>query len=157
MKTRDADGVPWTVRRRWLPWRVRSKSLLDLVPGPGGGGSHVPDDPVLLTLWALFVLPVAVIGTVVVVLLGVELALLLMLLPVVVLARALFVGWTIVVRRAGSVVGTERVRGWWSSRRRIGAIVDEIRSRPSSSLVDTSGDPYQRGDGWTRDAANPPA
>ncbi|MGH1562867.1 hypothetical protein [Mumia sp. DW29H23] len=148
MKVRDADGVTWRVRRRWLPWRMRSKSLLDYVPSPGGGGSYVPDDPILLTLWLVFVLPVVVVGGVLFVLVGLELAILLLLLPVIVLARALFVGWTIVVRRGGTVVGTERVKGWRASRARIRAVAEEIRQRPATTLVDTTGDPYQLGPDW---------
>lgn len=150
MRVRDADGVRWSVRRRWLPWKSRAKDLLDYVPSTGGGGGFVPDDPILLTLWLVFVLPVVVVGAVVIAVLGVELALLLLLLPVVVLARALFVGWTLVVRRAGTVVGTERVKGWKASRRRIRAIAADIGRRPATTLVDTSGDPYQLGADWQR-------
>ncbi|KAA1423287.1 hypothetical protein FE697_006600 [Mumia zhuanghuii] len=157
MKVRDADGVRWSVRRRWLPWRVRSKNLLDYLPSGGGGGSYVPDDPILLTLWLVFVLPVVVAGAVLFLLLGLELAILLMLLPVVVLARALFVGWTIVVRRGGAVVGTERVKGWWASGARIRAIGEEIRTRPATTLVDTTGDPYQLGGDWQQQPGSPSA
>ncbi len=144
MKLRDADGVRWTVRRRWLPWRVRSKGLLDYLP-TGGGSSYAPDDPILLALRLILVVPVVVAGTVIRLVLGLELALVLVLLPVVVLARALFVGWTVVVRRNGTVVGTERVKGWRASRARIRAIAEEVRRRPPTRLVDTTGDPYQLG------------
>lgn len=145
MKVRDADRVRWRVRRRWLPWRVRSKGLLDYLPNTSGTGGYIPDDPILLTLWAIFILPVLTVGTVLMVVLGLELALALMLLPVVVFARALFGGWTLVVRRGGTVVGTERVKGWRASRARIRAIAEEIRRRPPTRLVDTTGDPYQLG------------
>ncbi len=148
MKVRDADGVKWRVRRRWLPWRMRTKGFLDYLPDTGGTGGYVPDDPILLTLWVVFVLPLLVVGAVLFLVLGLELAVLLMLLPVVVFARALFVGWTVVVRRGGAVVGTERVKGWRASRARIRAIAEEIRRRPSTTLVDTSGDPYQLGPDW---------
>lgn len=144
MKLRDADGVRWTVRRRWLPWRVRSKGLLDYLP-TGGGSSYAPDDPVLLVLWLILVVPVVVVGVALLLVLGLELALLLVLLPFVVLARALFVGWIVVVRRNGTVVGAERVKGWRASRARIRALGEEIGRRPPTRLVDTTGDPYQLG------------
>ncbi|QMW67944.1 hypothetical protein H4N58_08905 [Mumia sp. ZJ1417] len=148
MKVRDADGVKWRVRRRWMPWRMRTKELLDYLPPTGGGGSYLPDDPILLTLWLVFLLPVLMLGAICMMVFGLELAILLMLLPVVALARAVFFGWTIVVCRGGTVVGTERVKGWRASRARIRALIEDISRRPRTTLVDTSGDPYQLGPDW---------
>ena len=110
MKVRSPAGQTYTVRRRWLPWRRRgSFDWMDSFPPLG-------DDPISAILGAIILIPIAI---VLVIAFG-ELLLLLLLLPIVLLTRALFGDpWTIEIKQGGDLVYTERVKGWSQSGHRI--------------------------------------
>ncbi|WP_265445215.1 hypothetical protein [Flexivirga meconopsidis] len=113
-------GTTYKVKRRWLPWRRKEGGLegLDWVPDLG-------DDPISMVIVAVVAVPVIL---VLVVFFG-EFLLLLVLLPVVLLVRALHgEPWTIEVHDQGEVVYTERVKGWNASEERIDQIAKLIRS-----------------------------
>lgn len=64
------------------------------------------------------------------ILVTIELLALLVLIPVVMLARAVFGGaWPIEVFRAGKLLDTEYVTGWAASRDRIHDLVEQVRLR----------------------------
>ena len=122
----DPEGVRWTVRRRWLPWRPRRKMPDDW--NFGGASFSDGDDIISIVLnIALMVLLIPVL--VLALLVAAEFLLLLLLLPLWVVARSLFgTPWIIVVRRDRKIVGEEAVRGWAATSARIDQIKAFIAS-----------------------------
>lgn len=118
----DPEGVKWTVRRRWLPWRPRRKMPDDW----GFGDTSLTDGDDIISIVLNIALVVLLIPALVLALLvAAEFLLLLLLLPLWVLARSLFgTPWIIVIRRDHKVVGEEAVRGWGATNARI----DQIKS-----------------------------
>lgn len=97
---RDAQGVQWSVRRRW--WTI------DTLPDPGYFGNDQVSTVVgalLLLVW----LPLALAW------------------PFWFLAKLCGVPWKIVVTRNKDRIYTKRVRGWSASDRRIDEIVQSLR------------------------------
>jgi hypothetical protein len=119
------DGVSVTVRRQWLPWRLHRRDL----------GVH--GDPDSLGFPEVDSIEAAVVGVVMAViwlligglilsltiLFSETLLLLLLLLPLLAVARAFWVlPWVIEARTADQVLAREKVRGWRDSEERIGAV-----------------------------------
>jgi len=89
VRVEDPAGWPWTVRRRWLPWRPRThRAVAALYIDVDGSNEIGFVIAVLLNIPCLLVLPV----------LAVEWVLLLGLLPLVVLARAAGVRFVVTAR-----------------------------------------------------------
>ncbi|BDX29658.1 hypothetical protein TUM20985_02050 [Mycobacterium antarcticum] len=126
----DPDGVPWTVRRRWYPWR-RALSLRDLLSSTPGtkkadaSESSEPDDTALprnVLLKVLFVVAAAIVwvvysvgkvlfyvAVVVLFLVGsvVELCLALVVMPITLLLRVIGRSrWPVEIGRQGEHVAT---------------------------------------------------
>lgn len=154
MRATDPQGRTYSVTRRWVPWRRRIREVdatgPDLLPDVGSLG----DDPlsaVLLVVFGLAALVVVLPGVLLLLGAAVEVALLLALLPLAVLARTLAgVPWEVEVRRTGRgrgglawpVVHAEPAGGWSQSRTRIHELVHELEqgtfaARPPGHLVVT--------------------
>ena len=129
MRVEAPDGADWRVHRRWLPWRPRRRRISreDVADAVGG---LTPDDVggllVLLVVLglAVLVLPVLLVGG----LLALEVALVVLLLPLVTAGRAVLVGrWPVEVVRDGRVVHVESLRGWTASGHRVHELAEEVR------------------------------
>lgn len=103
VKVKDTQGRTWRVTRRWVPWRRRLKGAVELLPDLPSG-----DDPVsaaISVIMLILFLPVILL----VLLSGVELLLVLLIVPFAALARVLFGRqWTIEARRGWTP--------WWEAR-----------------------------------------
>lgn len=113
MKVTDPTGQTWRVTRRWVPWRRRLKGSFDSVPDLGVGS--LGDDPIsaIVGVIALIILlPFLVL----VALAGVELLLVLLLLPFAVLGRVAFGRhWHVEVRRGFKPVHEVEAGDWQAS------------------------------------------
>lgn len=130
MKVRTPGGQVYRVTRRWVPWQRKSRRLsLDGfdVPSPPSG-----DDPIsaiLMVLWLVIALPLLIVGVAVVLLTGIELLLLLAILPFAVGARVVFGRhWTVELRRAFTPIHEERAGSWAASGVRITELAREIEA-----------------------------
>lgn len=143
MKTTSPEGTTYSVTRRWMPWRRRIASS-DADIGPSGdSGSHwwhfddFGDDPISAVIGIVLLLVLAVVALPAIFLaigVALEVALLLILLPLAVLGRTLLGRpWEVEVRNTQTsdlvwpVVHTEPVKGWFASGTRIAEISEEIR------------------------------
>jgi hypothetical protein len=126
VKVKDPSGQSWRVSRRWVPWRRRLKGAVDAMPDmPMLNG--LGDDPisaivavVALVLLAPFILVVLVAG--------VELLLVLLVLPFAILGRVLLGRhWTIEVRRGWRPWWEGQVGDWQAAGLRIHEVADAIR------------------------------
>lgn len=138
MKSTSPSGATYSVTRRWLPWRRRIKDID--VPDTGGGFGGfdgLGDDPfslILLLVFGLVALVLFLPGLLLLLGFAVEVALLLALLPVAVLARVVLgVPWEVEVRDTNGgvvwpVVHTEQVKGWSASGTRIADLAEEVRT-----------------------------
>jgi len=122
VRVEDPAGWPWTVRRRWLPWRPRThRAVAALYIDVDGSNEIGFVIAVLLNIPCLLVLPV----------LAVEWVLLLGLLPLVVLARAAGVRFVVTARgrrQDGVRVRYEARAPRWGSLRSCAAAAAEIRA-----------------------------
>lgn len=127
MKVVDRDGQTWRVTRRWTPWRWRLRKLDTAGDGWDLGGDDLLG-AIVIGLIAAIVLPVVAVAVVA----GVEFLLLLLLAPLVALARvALGRHWTVEARRGWTAWWEEPSGDWRASGRRIREVADEIeRGRP---------------------------
>lgn len=112
MKAVTPTGEKYRVRRKWLPWRRKAKLKdIDWLDIPDLG-----DDPISAIIMAIFLVPLIII---LVLLLG-EFLLLLLVLPLVMIARSIFgKPWTIEVTEKGQLRAAEQVKGWRASAERI--------------------------------------
>lgn len=144
MRVTTWKGDKLVISRRWLPWRRRAKTdgMGDAVDIDIG----VPDDPISLVLFAIFALPALIVLALVLS----ELILLLLLLPIFVLARAIFgMPWTIEVHKPWSrkLIHSEDVKGWGASGERIRALAaeytkpDRVPAPPTTAAAATSTPP----------------
>lgn len=115
------DGRAVDVRRRWFPWRLRSRRIDTDGSAPDllGGVDSLEGLAFALVLTVVFVLFGGVILTVAL-LASEALVLVLLVVPIVAVARILWVlPWVIEARSGGTVLGSDRVRGWRDSSERI--------------------------------------
>lgn len=129
MKVTSPAGETVHVRRRWLPWRRRNdgKPKWDTADIPMGGDDII--SMIVIGLVAVLVFPI-VVGLL---LFGIELLLLIALLPVFVLARIAFgMTWMIEVTSghawASTLLHAEKVKGWTDSGVRIHDLAVAIES-----------------------------
>lgn len=124
MKVHGPGGQVWRVSRRWVPWRRRLKGSLDAVPDlPSGLG----DDPVSVVV-GLVLLVLALPFLVLALLAGLELLLLLLVLPVALLGRVLLGRhWTVEVRRGWSPWTEQPAGDWQASGVTIHELADRLR------------------------------
>jgi hypothetical protein len=138
MKAVTPTGEKYSVRRKWLPWRRKAKGKdLDWFDIPDLG-----DDPISMIIFGIVLVPLIVI---LVLFLG-EFLLLLLVFPLVMIARSIFgKPWTIEVTRKRELVAAEKVKGWGASRDRIrqiaklieaGAVQQVIAPAPPAPPVD---------------------
>lgn len=138
MKAVAPTGEKYRVRRKWLPWRRKAKGKdLDWFDIPDLG-----DDPISMIIFGIILVPLII---VLVVFLG-EFLLLLLVFPLVMIARSLFgTPWTIEITRTRDLVAAEKVKGWGASRDRIrqiaklieaGAVQQVIAPTPTTPPVD---------------------
>ncbi|MBM0124685.1 hypothetical protein [Pimelobacter simplex] len=138
MKVVDPDGRTWRVTRRWLPWRPRRRALgpslsFDMVDGPLGF--------VVALVFGLVILPVLSF----VLLSGGELVLLVLLLPVVTVARMAFgKRWWIEARLGYQPHWEEEVGDWRESGARIHAVAAAIERGDAPMQTLGSGEPEVR-------------
>ena len=124
MKVKDPTQQTWRVTRRWVPWRRRLKGMLDGAPDfPVGLG----DDPISLIVGLIFLiilLPFLVVAAIA----GLELLLLLLVLPFALVGRV-FLGrhWTVEVRRGFRPYWEGEAGDWQASGVRIQEVANEIR------------------------------
>jgi hypothetical protein len=125
VKVSSPDGTVWRVTRRWVPWRRRVKGALDWMPDLGF--VSLGDDPISAILG--IILLVLLIPFVVLALIsGVELLLVLVILPFAILGRVLFGRhWTVEVRRGWRPYAEEQAGDWQASGLRIHALADALR------------------------------
>lgn len=139
MKVSSPDRQTWRISRRWVPWRRRVKGVLDWLPD--GYWSTAGDGTVgaILSIIGLIILiPFLVLALVA----GIELLLVLLVLPFAILGRMAFGRhWTVEVRRGWEPWSEEQAGDWQASGLRIHALADEIR----------------RGDAPTQTLSLPPA
>jgi hypothetical protein len=115
------DGRAITVRRQWMPWRLKARKVDNDAIDPfivvGG------DDPAGFLFSLVLALVLLLFGGIIltVVIFGFEALLLLaLLIPAFALARILWVlPWVIEATYGETVLGRERVRGWRDSSERI--------------------------------------
>lgn len=121
MKAVTPTGEKYSVRRKWLPWRRKAQGKdLDWFDIPDLG-----DDPISMILFGILLVPLIVI---LVLLLG-EFLLLLLIFPLVMIARSIFgKPWTIEVTRKRKLLAAEKVKGWSASHDRIRQIAKLIEA-----------------------------
>lgn len=118
------DGRYITVRRRWLPWRLQRREF----DGPADPFSFVDvaDGPGSLVVGLLLGIAAFLFGGIVISVLflaGEALLLVLLLVPLLLAARVLWVlPWIVEADYAKQALGVQRVRGW----RQSGAKIREI-------------------------------
>ena len=141
MKARTPGGQVHRVTRRWVPWQRKSRRLslggLEVPIGPPAG-----DDPIsaiLLVLWLVIALPIIIVVVGIMLLTGIELVLLLAILPFAIGARVVFGRhWTVEVRRGFTPIHEERAGSWTASGVRIRELAREIESGsvPAATLTE---------------------
>ncbi|MEJ7832992.1 MAG: hypothetical protein WKF79_08770 [Nocardioides sp.] len=124
MKVRDPSGQTWRVSRRWVPWRRRLTGVLDSMPDfPVALG----DDPISLIIFVILLI-VMIPFLILALIAGLELLLLLLILPFVLLGRVLFGRhWTVEARRGFTIWWDAPSGDWQASGIEIHAVADAIR------------------------------
>lgn len=126
MKVSSPDGQTWRISRRWVPWRRRVKGAMRLLPDSywsSWGDSTI--GAILSIIGLIILIPFLVVALIA----GIELLLVLLLLPFVVLGRVAFGRhWTVEVRRGWRPWSEEQAGDWQASGLRIHALADEIRA-----------------------------
>ncbi|UMG93328.1 hypothetical protein [Nocardioides sp. TF02-7] len=122
MKVRSPDGRTWRVSRRWVPWRRRLKGALDSAPDlPSGLG----DDPVSAIIGLVF-LVILLPFLLLVLVAGLELLVLLVVMPFAVGARiVLGRHWYVEVRRGWTPYLEEEAGDWQAS----GVLIHDLAAR----------------------------
>lgn len=109
VKVKAPNGQTWRVSRRWVPWRRRLKGASEYLPGPNLPSGDDPISMVITVIMLVLFLPILL----VVLLSGIELLLVLLVLPFAVLGRVLFgQEWTIEARH-GWIPWWEAKAGDW--------------------------------------------
>ncbi|WP_446666813.1 hypothetical protein [Flexivirga sp. B27] len=128
MKAVTPTGERYRVRRKWLPWRRKARAKdMDWFDIPDLG-----DDPISLIIFGIILLPLIVI---LMIFLG-EFLLLLLIFPLVMIARAVFgTPWTIEVSHKRRLVAAEKVKGWRASRDRIRRLAKVIEAGTVEQIV----------------------
>ena len=124
------DGRRWRVGRQWLPWQVRRREL------DGEDAFHLvdaADDPLsALALFALAVVAAVLLAFLLpLLLLGLEIALLIVLVPLLAAFRVLTRRpFTVTARERGQAMprATQRVVGWRASGRTAARWADQVRN-----------------------------
>ena len=113
MKVTDPSGQTWRVTRRWVPWRRRLKGSLDLAPDlPVGSLGDDPISAIVGIVFLVILLPFLVLALIA----GLELLLVLLVLPFAVLARMMFgKHWHVEVRRGFKPVHEVEAGDWQAS------------------------------------------
>ncbi len=125
MKVEDPTGQTWRITRRWVPWRRRLKGTLGDMPNllPSGLGND-PVSAVIFLICLVIMLPFLVLALIA----GVELLLVLLLLPFALLGRAVFGRhWTVEARRGFRIWWETPAGDWQASLLKIHDVADEIR------------------------------
>ena len=131
MKVRTPGGQVYRITRRWVPWQRKSRRLsLDALEIPLGAPSG--DDPIsmiLMVLWLVIALPILFVVVAVMLVTGIELLLLLAILPFAIGARIVFGRhWTVEVRRSFHPIHEERAGDWRASGVRIRELAKQIKA-----------------------------
>lgn len=129
MKVEDPKGTKWRVSRRWVPWRRKIKGWADvwgLVPDLPGG-----DDPISGTISMIILIifaPIIALAVVLTIVAAVEFLAILVLIPLLLLARILFgKHWVVEVRHGFTPWYEQAVGDWAASRKAIVVFADAIR------------------------------
>lgn len=122
MKAVTPTGEKYRVRRKWLPWRRRTRARdMDWL----NISDLLGDDPISMIIMAIILVPLVVI---LVIFLG-EFLLLLLIFPIVMIARSIFgKPWTIEVTEKGNLRAAEQVKGWSASHDRIQEIAKLLQA-----------------------------
>lgn len=116
MKVRSPDGRTWRVSRRWVPWRRRLKGSLDGAPDLPSGLGDDPISAIIAVVFLVILLPFLL----VVLVAGLELLLLLVVMPVAVLLRVVLGRhWHVEVRDGWTPYHEEEAGDWQASGIRI--------------------------------------
>jgi hypothetical protein len=125
VKVEDPTGQTYRITRRWVPWRRRLKGSLGDMPNliPSGLG----DDPVSAIIF-LVCLVIMIPFLLLALIAGLELLLVLLLLPFALLARAAFGRhWTVEARKGFAIWWDTPAGDWQASMIKIHDVADEIR------------------------------
>lgn len=109
MKVRDHTGQTWRITRRWVPWRRKLKGTLDRMPDLPALG----DDPISAVIGMIFLI-IMIPFLILALIAGLELLLVLLVLPFAVLGRMLFGRHWMVEARRGFRPWFEIPAGRWS-------------------------------------------
>lgn len=119
------DGRAITVRRRWVPWRLRKRKFdgfdaFDIV-----GGAEDPVSFIGLLVLAIFLALFGGIILTIAVLASEALLLVALLIPLLAVARMFWIlPWVVEATYGGTVLGTVPVRGWRDSEAQIRDIAE---------------------------------
>lgn len=125
MKITDPSGQTWRVTRRWVPWRRRLKGSLGDVPNimPSGLGDD-PVSAVIFLVCLVIMLPFLVLALIA----GLELLLVLLVLPFALLGRVVFGRhWTVEARKGWTIWWEVPAGDWQDSEVKIHEVADAIR------------------------------
>jgi hypothetical protein len=125
VKVEDPSGQTWRITRRWVPWRRRLKSRLgeaaDMMPAGLG------DDPVSAVIF-LVCLVIAIPFLVLTLIAGLEVLLVLLVLPFALVGRAAFGRhWIVEARRGFTIWWDEPSGDWQASLLKIHDVSEAIR------------------------------
>ncbi|MDH2413687.1 hypothetical protein [Nocardioides sp. CER19] len=130
MKVHDPSGQVWRVHRRWLPWNPRIRDVESMPDGSSFDFFDGVDDlggavaALAIGLVVLVLLPIVALLMIT----GVELVLVLAVLPFAVAGRMVFGRkWWVQVRRGWRLAREEMVGDWQASGLRVHDLVDRIR------------------------------
>lgn len=114
------DGRAITVRRRWVPWRPRKRQFEGFNAFDIVGGAEDPVSFIGLLVLAIFLALFGGIVLTVAVLASEALLLVALLIPLLALARMLWIlPWVVEATYGDTVLGTVPVRGWRDSEAQI--------------------------------------
>lgn len=123
------DGRYLTVRRRWVPWRPKKRGF----DSPFGPLSFLDgaDDPISFVVMLAAGIAAFLFGGIILTALffaGEVMVLLLLLVPLLIAARVLYVlPWVIEATHGDEVLGTVGVRGWRESEERIAEVAGALQ------------------------------
>lgn len=124
MKVTSPDGETWRVTRRWVPWRRRIRDTTDRLPNLPEGG--IGDDPISMIL-GLLLLVVLLPFLLLMLVAGVEMLIILAVMPFAIVGRVMLGRrWTVEVRRGWALHSEEQVHSWQQTGTRIRELALDI-------------------------------
>jgi hypothetical protein len=129
MQVTALDGRTIDVRRRWLPWRLRKRKVSSdgVDPFAFMDFDDLPTFVISLVVGLSILLFGGIVATLAI-FAGEALLLLLLLVPLLIVARLLWIApWVIEARAGDATLGLAKVRGWQGSQKRIRDLAEAYR------------------------------